>query len=91
MKQIQEQRWQNALLHHYRKNKHHWNHWVIDFKRKKAIRMPEKYIIEMVCDWRAMNPADPDDAKQWYKQKRTKMTLHPESRIFLEKILKVCS
>ena len=51
--------------------------------------MPEKYIMEMVCDWRAMNPAEPNDARQWYLQKRDKIILHQESRKFLEKILKV--
>jgi len=86
---IQEQQWQKALLHHYQKNKHHWNHWVVDQKEKKAIPMPEKYIMEMVCDWRAMNPADPDDSKQWYQKKQHKMILDPESRKFLEKILEL--
>ena len=40
-----------AWLHHLHHNKHHWDHWILE---GKPLKMPKKYVIEMICDWRAM-------------------------------------
>ena len=43
----------NAWLHHKSHNKHHWEYWT-DFDENGnviPIKIPSKYVIEMVCDW----------------------------------------
>lgn len=76
-----------AWLHHQHKNKHHWNHWVVNQYKKEAVPMPEKYILEMVCDWRAMSRIFGDTAQEFFKHNYTKMILHPETRMRIEQIL----
>ena len=42
-----------AWLHHKGKNPHHWEYWT-DFDDNGQIianKIPDKYVIEMVCDW----------------------------------------
>ena len=42
-----------AWLHHKSHNKHHWEYWT-DFDKDGnvvPVRIPDRYIIEMVCDW----------------------------------------
>lgn len=60
----------DAKKHHIENNKHHPEYW------SKISLMPDKYIIEMVCDWQAM-AIDPDqinnelgytDAKKYYTE-----------------------
>ncbi|NBC72535.1 hypothetical protein GT003_26355 [Paenibacillus sacheonensis] len=50
-----ELRWQYAWLRHQNRNKHHWEHWVVNKQTREALPMPRKYIIEMVCDWRSFS------------------------------------
>ncbi|MDQ0721063.1 MULTISPECIES: DUF5662 family protein [Paenibacillus] len=50
-----ELRWKNAWLHHQNHNKHHWEYWIVNRTTKEALPMPQKYFIEMVCDWRSFS------------------------------------
>src|SRR6185369_1414267 len=38
---------------HQKKNKHHWQYWLLTYDRGEtiALPMPEKYILEMAGDW----------------------------------------
>lgn len=47
--------WQYAWLRHQRKNKHHWEYWIVHPAKQEALPMPKKYIVEMVCDWRSFS------------------------------------
>ena len=85
----QKWRWQIALLHHYNHNKHHSIHWVTDPHKKQALPIPDKYLLEMVCDWRAMKPKNRDNALNCYLRIRDKIILHPDSRMKLEQILEI--
>lgn len=42
-----------AWLHHQRKNKHHWQFWVLIFDDGgiRALAMPDQFILEMIADW----------------------------------------
>lgn len=76
-----------AWLHHQHHNKHHWNYWVINQYKKEAVPMPEKYIHEMVCDWRAMSRKFGDTAQEFFENNHNKMVLHPETLTHIEQIL----
>ncbi len=70
---------QYAWLHHQHYNKHHWNYWVVNQVKKEALPMPEKYVCEMVCDWRAMSRKFGDTAGDYFSKNQHKMVLHPET------------
>lgn len=80
-----------AWLHHQKRNKHHWQYWVLtnDTEGVRALFMPDRYRREMLADWkgagRAINGVE--DALGWYRKNRDKMTLHPETRRWVEDTL----
>jgi hypothetical protein len=85
---IDEMKWKFAWLHHQHKNKHHWEHWVVDPNQKLALPMPRKYLIEMVCDWRSFSRRWGRKVKLSNLNITEKMILHPDTRETLEKIIK---
>ena len=76
-----------ARMRHQKRNRHHWRYWVIDENQKKAVEMPLPYLLEMVCDWRAMSRTWKYPADRFYRKNHMKMILHPKTRRNLEKIL----
>lgn len=39
-------------LHHRGRNPHHWEYWIDNLSSGgEALRMPYKYVVEMLCDW----------------------------------------
>lgn len=51
---IEAEKYSDAWLHHKGHNKHHWEYWCDyndDTGEVFPHRIPEKYVIEMVCDW----------------------------------------
>lgn len=83
--------WQYAWLHHQHGNKHHWNYWVVDQINKKALPMPRKYVLEMLCDWRAMANKFNCAPKDNYLRRKNMIILHPDTRAFIEESLGVTS
>ena len=82
-----------AWLKHQKKNKHHWQWWVLlkDSGDLTAMDMPEKYIKEMIADWRGAGRAitGKDDTKQWYLKNKDKMVLSDFTRKWVEEELNV--
>ena len=82
-----------AWLHHIHNNPHHWQHWVLinddPQEGTVAIRMPYKYVIEMICDWWAFSWGKGNlyDIFDWYDQHKTYMILHNDTRELVEDIL----
>ena len=81
-----------AWLKHQKRNKHHWQWWVLpkDDGTTLAMKMKHKYVIEMICDWRGAGKAQgfkKDNTKEWYKNNKDKMILHSETRKEVEEIL----
>ena len=41
-----------AWLHHRGRNPHHWEYWIDNLSSGgEALKIPLKYVIEMICDW----------------------------------------
>jgi hypothetical protein len=80
-----------AWNHHQKANKHHWNYWcmVKDGGVLEALEMPERFAREMVADWTGAGIAIKgyDDTKNWYKENRNKIMLHPRTRNLVEFLL----
>lgn len=86
-----------AWLHHKGRNRHHYEYWL-DYTpdgdhHVDGVRMPEKYVAEMICDRiaasRTYNKEAYTDSCPWeyYERGKNRAILHPETRALLEKIL----
>lgn len=65
---------------HYKRNKHHWNHWI-------GKDMPYKHIEQMVCDWQGMSLKFGGSAQEFYMKNYDKMDLTLETRLNVDDIL----
>jgi hypothetical protein len=88
----------SVALHHKR-NPHHWQYWVLHSDRgeMKCFEIPEKYMLEMICDWIGAGIAkghpspcfDPlHETRTWYAINRQNIRLHRSTRKKIEKLLK---
>ena len=81
----------NALFLHLKRNKHHWQWWVLptDETGVKLLPMPDKYRKEMLADWRGASKAQGSKTtvREWYEANKHKLQLHPETRAWIEKHL----
>ena len=86
----QEDKFLRAWMNHQR-NKHHWQAWCVigDNGAVVALPMPEKYALEMVADWigAGMAYSGKDDPFEWYQTNKSKMTLHPKTAEFVERLI----
>ena len=83
-----------AWLKHIHRNPHYWQHWILraDGGFTKALDIPDKYIMEMVCDWQSASRAirgKGATALEWYKNQWDRIMLTPETREKVEKLLNV--
>jgi len=80
-----------AWLLHQKRNKHHWQWWVLpeDEGGIKVLEMPDKYILEMICDWIGAGKAQGfgNNTKEWYNKNKHKMQLHPNTRKKVEELI----
>jgi hypothetical protein len=79
-----------AWLLHQKRNKHHWQWWVLpeDNGGVKVLPMPDRYRREMLADWRGAGLAQgTPDTQRWYAVNQHKMNLHPETRAWIERHL----
>lgn len=80
---------EEAWLHHIHSNPHHWNYWILVDDEIKPLKMPEKYAVEMLCDWFAFSfkKGNLTEILSWYEYNKNKMILHSETREFIENLL----
>ena len=81
-----------AWNHHQKHNKHHWQYWVLINDSSKpqirALPMPERYILEMVADWRGAGRAyGKNDTIVWYLNHHDDQIMHPDTRARVEHLL----
>lgn len=86
-KQAFDMAWNN----HQKRNKHHWQYWILtmdDEKDNKVLEMPEEYMLEMLADWNGAGKAITGkiNTKAWYLKRRDrfKKVLHPNTRRSIE-------
>ena len=82
-----------AWLHHIHNNPHHWQHWVLvnddPEEGTVAIRIPYRYVVEMICDWWAFSWSKDNlyEIFDWYDKHKEYMILHEDTRELVEEIL----
>ena len=93
----EEKGYSAAWLHHKGRNNHHLEYWI-DYApgaqhAMAGMRMPERYVAEMVCDRIAASRTYLKDAYtdrapwEYYERSRSHYLLHPETRALLERLL----
>lgn len=71
-----------AWLWHQRVERHHWQWYVLleDSGKVHCLKMPHKYMLEMVADWRGANRAYGDQPLDvWYTKSKPNRKLHPQT------------
>ncbi len=79
-----------AWFWHQHRNKHHWQYWVCPGENRsaEAIKIPRKYVLEMVSDWTGAGKAQgTPDVLKWYQGSKDKMLLHPDTRKEIEELI----
>lgn len=82
-----------AWLHHIHHNPHHWQYWVLTNDEPGegtvALRMPYRYVIEMICDWWAFSWKNDNlyEIFDWYDKHKAHIKLHDDTRELVEDIL----
>jgi hypothetical protein len=74
-----------SWLLHQNRNRHHWQHWV-DAKGT-PFRMSDKYIKQMIADWKGMARKFGDTVQSYYTMNKDEMSLHFDTRKRLEELL----
>lgn len=86
-----EQAFDLAWLKHQKRNKHHWQYWILmnDSGTIEPQIMPIKYVKEMVADWCGAGIAITGklEVDNWYDNNKDKMILHEETRYQVCKLL----
>lgn len=88
-----EEDFNRAWLHHIHHNPHHWQHWVLINDEPEegmiALRIPYRYVIEMICDWWAFSWRSGNlyEIFDWYDEHKGHMKLHEDSKELVEEIL----
>ena len=85
-----------AWMHHKGRNKHHFEYWT-DYntktRRMEPVKMPLRYVIEMVCDriaaskiYQGKNYKDSYPLEYFYRGKPNRI-IHEETSLLTEKLL----
>ena len=88
-----EEEFNQAWLHHIHHSPHHWQHWILINDEADAgivaLRMPYRYVIEMICDWWSFSWTKNSlyEIFNWYDAHKSTMKLHDDTREVVEKIL----
>lgn len=82
-----------AWLHHQRRNLHHWQYWILKMDRgeEKRLKMPEKYVREMIADWMGAGRAITGkwEVYEWYQKNKDTIKLHPDTREMVDSMLSI--
>lgn len=71
---------------HKNRNPHHWDFWVKG--SGEPIPMPEKYVKQMIADWKGMGRQPGfDGAIKYYAKTKHRMVLHKETVKLINKYL----
>lgn len=79
-----------AWLLHQKRNRHHWQWWVLplDDGGERLMPMPLPDILEMVADWRGAGRAQgTPDTRAWYLKNRGHIRMHEDTVVWIEYLL----
>jgi hypothetical protein len=70
-----------AILRHQRRNRHHWQHWVLidDMEGVRLLPIPDRYLREMAADWIGASAARGGNVLDWWAAHGHKVLMHEVS------------
>lgn len=78
-------------LDHQKRNKHHWQAWVLirEDGSKTPLPIHYPYTLEMVADYLAFSVSVPNalSATEYYLREKDNMILHPKTQVVIESLL----
>lgn len=83
-----------SWLYHRNRNKHHWEYWIDSFEKMNPVKIPYKYVLEMVADFVGAGQAyekDKWDCKkplEYHLKFKSKKIMHLRTLTMFETILK---
>lgn len=80
----------DAWIHHYSNNPHHWEYWVEQDKTQEREYLQfirDCYSVERICDWMAMSRQNNNNVVDWYNKHKDIIYLSNEDRKFMENII----
>lgn len=87
-----------AWMHHKGRNRHHFEYWS-DYNPKtkeiSAVKMPVKYVVEMLCDRVAASKVYQGDnytnshPLEYFLNGKARRKIHPETSDLIEKLLRM--
>ena len=79
--EINKQNFERAVQKHYKRNKHHWNHWTNDLFYED---IPDTCLQELVCDWMAVGKKYGNSPQEYYLRNYYQINMTDENRWKLE-------
>lgn len=83
-----------AWLHHQNRNPHHWQYWMYqeDDGPQWRQQMPQRYIVEMVCDWMGAGRAITGkwEMAKWFSKSSHKIKLNDATRERVVSLVELC-
>lgn len=84
-----------AWMHHKGRNPHHYEYWQDNFdKGGNPVQMPDKYAIEMFCDYMGAGRAYMgkkfsyrQELNWWINKKHSPLAMHPVQKLFITEAL----
>ena len=90
----EKHQFERAWNFHQKRNKHHWNWWVLGGERNrrgelKVLPMREKYIREMVADWMAVSKVKTGswEVADWLRLNWSSMVMHQYTQTTIDILL----
>lgn len=88
-----------AWLHHKGRNAHHYEYWQDNFdKGGEPLKMPDKYVREMICDYLAAGRAYmgkdfhfASEWQWWLNKNKNNIAMHPENWKVVNEVLDTLS
>lgn len=84
-KEKYREEFEKAWKLHYKRNPHHWEHWVSE--DGIPLDIPILYIAEMIADWEAMSVKFGDTPQAFYMQNYYKFNFTYTTRLWVEYML----
>ena len=83
--QMNKRNFEAAVQKHYKRNKHHWDHWATPELIFEPI--PQKYLDELLCDWESVGVRHGNSAQEYYLRNYHQIIMRKENRWRLEMTL----
>ena len=87
-----QEKFEKAWNFHQKRNKHHWQYWLrvnnSTSPKYLAIEMPERYVKEMVADWKGAGKAyGTPNTRKWFLEHEKDIVLHPKTLELVKELL----